>query len=82
MKVWLMPNSALDPTGPADAEGGLVLPMAYHSVRTHEGASPQASRQALRRAVHAYARNPSKHNAVLVESAIEALRRHKASSGS
>jgi hypothetical protein len=82
LKVWLTPNNAIVPTGPADADGGLVLPMAYHSVRTHEGTSPEASSQVLRRAVHAYARDPSQRNAVLVEAAIEALRRQKASSGS
>jgi hypothetical protein len=82
LKVWLTPNGAINPTGPADADGGFVLPMVYHSVRTHEGTSPEASSQALRRAVHAYARDPSQRNAVLVEAAIEALRRQKASSES
>lgn len=82
MKVWLTPNKALDPTGPADAEGGLVVPLAYHSARMHEGASLQESRQALRTAVHAYARDPSQRNAVMVKAAIEALRRQRTRSRS
>jgi hypothetical protein len=82
MKAWLMTNQAFDPTGPLDAEGGLVLPVAYRSVRMHELANPEATRQTLRRAVQAYARDPSERNAVMVEAAVEALRRQRTGSRS
>jgi hypothetical protein len=82
MKVCLTPNQTLDPTAPLDAEGGLVLPIAYRSVRMHEEASHQATHRTLRRAVHAYARDPSERNAVMVEATVEALRRQRTGSRS
>jgi hypothetical protein len=83
MKVCLAPNQTLDPTAPLDAEGGLVfLPIAHRSVRTHEEASHQATHRTLRGAVHAYARDPSERNAVMVEATVEALRRQRTRSRS
>jgi hypothetical protein len=82
MKVCLTPNQTLDSTAPLDAEGGLVLPIPHRSVRMHEEASHQATHRTLRRAVHAYARDPSERNAVMVEATVEALRRQRTSSRS
>lgn len=76
MKVWVTPNQALDPAAPLEAEAGLVSPIAHGSVRTREERGPHAMHWALRRAVRAYARDPSERNAVMVEGIIAELRQH------
>ena len=78
MKVWLTPNQALDPTAPLDAEEA----WSCQSPIGRSEANPQAMHRTLRGAVHAYARDPSQRNAVMVEATVEALRRQRTGSRS
>ena len=78
MKALIRTNQALQPIAPLDAETDFVSPSSDRSARTHEERGPQAMHRALRRAVHAYAHDPSKRNALMVEAVIAELRGHRA----
>ena len=82
MKTWFVPNEILDHAAPAEGEAERVLSSLHWAVRTLEEASPQGARRALRKAVRAYARDPTEGNAFKVEVAVAALRRQRTRSRS
>ena len=77
MKTWSVPNEVLDHAASAKGETESGLASLHWAVRAPEEASPQEAHRAMREAVHAYARDPSERNALKVEIALAALRRHR-----
>ena len=76
MKAWITAHKALNPGATLDAEGAI----APDSVRARKVRGPQAMHRALRKAVQAYARDPSERNAMTVAVIIAELRRQRAAS--